>query len=45
MNISEQEFLLLVDDILEAMDKNNFGIRQKDVMASYTRLKAESSVL
>ena len=32
MNISEQEFIATVDDILEAMDKNNLGEREKNEM-------------
>ncbi|MCM4171657.1 group 1 truncated hemoglobin [Arenibacter sp. TNZ] len=40
MNISEQEFLAAVDDILEAMDKNNFGDEdKKDVLAILYSLK------
>ena len=32
MNISEQEFIAVVDDILNAMDKNNLGEREKNEM-------------
>ena len=32
MNISEEEFITVVDDILDAMDKNNLGQREKDEM-------------
>ena len=40
MNISEQEFLAVVDDILAAMDKNNFGeTEKKDVLAILYSLK------
>jgi hemoglobin len=40
MNISEQEFLAVVDDILAAMDKNNFqDAEKKDVLAILYSLK------
>jgi hemoglobin len=40
MNISEQEFLAVVDDILAAMDKNNLGeTEKKDVLAILYSLK------
>jgi len=40
MNISEQEFLAVVDDILNAMDKNKFGDEdKKDVLAILYSLK------
>lgn len=32
MNISEQEFIAVVDDILKAMDQNNLGEREKNEM-------------
>ena len=32
MNISEQEFVAVVDDILKAMDQNNLGEREKNEM-------------
>ena len=32
MNISEQEFTTVVDDILKAMDQNNLGEREKNEM-------------
>jgi hemoglobin len=40
MNISEQEYLAVVDDILEALEKNNFGDdEKKDVLAILYSLK------
>lgn len=40
MNISEQEFLAVVDDILGAMDKNHVGeTEKKDVLAILYSLK------
>lgn len=40
MNISEQEFIAVVDDILGAMNKNNLGEDvQKDVLAILYSLK------
>jgi len=40
MNISEQEFIEVVDDILGAMDKNNLGEdEKKDVLAILYSLK------
>lgn len=40
MNISEQEYLAVVDDILEALEKNNFGEdEKKDVLAILYSLK------
>lgn len=40
MNISEQEFMAVVDDILEAMDVNNYGDEEKkDVLAILYSLK------
>ena len=40
MNIWEQEFLAVVDDILAAMDKNNLGeTEKKDVLAILYSLK------
>lgn len=40
MNISEQEFLAVVDDILEAMEKNAYGDEdKKDVLAILYSLK------
>lgn len=42
MNISEQEFIAVVDDILGAMDKNNLGDdEKKDVLAILYSLKDE----
>jgi hemoglobin len=42
MNISEQEFLAVVDDILVAMDKNALGDDvKKDVLAILYSLKGE----
>ena len=42
MNISEQEFIAVVDDILEAMDKNNLGeAEKKDMLAIGYSLKDE----
>lgn len=42
MNISEQEFLEAVDDILGAMDTNNLGENEKkDVLAILYSLKSE----
>lgn len=42
MNISEQEFLAVVDDILGAMDKNKLGENEKkDVLAILYSLKGE----
>ncbi len=32
MNISEQEFIAVIDDILKAMDQNNLGEREKNEM-------------
>ncbi len=40
MNISEQEFMAVVDDIMEAMDKNNYKEEdKKDVLAILYSLK------
>ncbi|TCV90290.1 group I truncated hemoglobin [Sulfurirhabdus autotrophica] len=40
MNISEQEFIAVVDDILGAMDKNKVGdVEKKDVLAILYSLK------
>lgn len=40
MNISEQEFMAVVDDILEAMEMNNYGEEEKkDVLAILYSLK------
>ena len=40
MNISEQEYLAVVDDIMEAMDNNNHGDEEKkDVLAILYSLK------
>ena len=42
MNISEQEFMAVVDDILGAMDKNKLGENEKkDVLAILYSLKEE----
>lgn len=42
MNISEQEFLEVVDDIMEALHKHNVDERtQKDVLAILYSLKGE----
>ena len=42
MNISEQEFLAVVDDIMAAMDKNNLGEEEKkDVLAILYSLKEQ----
>lgn len=40
MNISEQEYMAVVDDILAAMDKNSYGEEEKkDVLAILYSLK------
>lgn len=40
MNISEQEYLAVVDDVLEAMNQNNLGDEEKkDVLAILYSLK------
>ena len=40
MNISEQEFMAVIDDIMEAMDKNNYKEEdKKDVLAILYSLK------
>jgi hemoglobin len=40
MNVSEQEYMAVVDDILEAMDKNSYGDEEKkDVLAILYSLK------
>ncbi|MFB3923809.1 MAG: group 1 truncated hemoglobin [Terriglobia bacterium] len=42
MNISEQEFLATIDDIVKAMDKNGIGPQEKnEVIAVLYSLKAE----
>ena len=42
MNISEQEFIAVVDDILAAMDQNNMGETEKnDMLAIAYSLKDE----
>ncbi len=42
MNISEQEFIAVVDDIMAAMDQNNLGEREKnDMLAIAYSLKGE----
>ncbi|HLE66776.1 MAG TPA: hypothetical protein VI730_06480 [Burkholderiales bacterium] len=42
MNISEQEFVAVLDDILAAMDKNKLGDQEKrEVLAIAYSLKAE----
>jgi len=42
MNISEQEFLAVIDDIMAAMDKNNLGEEEKkDVLAILYSLKEQ----
>lgn len=42
MNISEQEFIAVVDDILAAMDQNNMGATEKnDMLAIAYSLKDE----
>ncbi len=42
MNISDQEFIAVVDDILGAMDKNNLGeAEKKDVLAILYSLKGQ----
>lgn len=42
MNISEQEFIAVVDDVMLAMDKNNLGNDiKKDVLAVLYSLKNE----
>jgi hemoglobin len=42
MNISEQEFIAAVDDILSAMDKNNLADDvKKDVLAVLYSLKGQ----
>ncbi len=35
MNISEEEFIAVVDDILGAMDKNNLGEEEKKEILAY----------
>jgi hemoglobin len=42
MNISEQEFIAVVDDIMLAMDQNNMGeTEKKDMLAIAYSLKGE----
>lgn len=42
MNISEQEFVAVVDDILAAMDKNNLGEdEKKEILAYVWSIKGE----
>jgi len=42
MNISEQEFIVVVDDIMNAMDQNNLGeAEKKDMLAIAYSLKDE----
>jgi hemoglobin len=42
MNISEQEYVAVMDDILGAMDKNNLGAdEKKDVLAILYSLKGD----
>ena len=42
MNISEEEFIAVVDDIFLAMDQNNIGeAEQKDMLAIVYSLKGE----
>ena len=42
MNISEQEFVAVLDDILGAMDKNNLGEEEeKEILAFVWSIKAE----
>ena len=42
MNISEQEFMAVVDDVFSSMDKNNVGEdEKKDVLAIFYSLKEE----
>lgn len=42
MNVSEQEFIAVTDDIMEAMDKNEYEeTEKKDVLAILYSLKAE----
>jgi hemoglobin len=42
MNISEQEFLAVVDDIMGAMNKNDVGEdEQKDVLSILYSLKGQ----
>jgi len=42
MNISEQEFLAVIDDIMEAMEKNSLGEEEKkDVLAILYSLKEQ----
>jgi hemoglobin len=42
MNISEQEFIAVVDDIMSAMDKNHMGENErKDVLAVLYSLKGD----
>jgi hemoglobin len=42
LNVSEQEFIALVDDVLFAMDKNNLGDDvKKDVLAILYSLKGD----
>lgn len=42
MNISEQEFLAVIDDIMGAMDKNNLGDdAKKEVLAVLYSMKEE----
>lgn len=42
MNVSEQEFIAVIDDVMEAMGKNNYGeTEKKDVLAILYSLKPE----
>lgn len=42
MNVSEQEFIAVMDDVVQALDKNGIGAREKnDVIAILYSLKGE----
>lgn len=42
MNVSEQEYIAVIDDIMAAMDKNNLGeAEKKDMLAIAYSLKGE----
>ncbi|MDO1446505.1 group 1 truncated hemoglobin [Rhodocytophaga aerolata] len=42
MNVSEQEFIAVIDDVMEAMQKNKYGETEKrDVLAILYSMKSE----
>ncbi len=42
MNVSEQEFLAVIDDVMQAMEANHYKAdEKKDVLAILYSLKAE----